>query len=569
MRIVDRVFDDGFDGVAINSRKLQPGRLATALVVAPLIVMLIGARAGLTWLAVLFACEAATWAATGPFARGRAIGRPQRLAYFATAVGLNLTWVALSLIFWLDPAPGAPFTALLIWACVLIGGVSFAFRSPLALVVFAGPVSLAMVAAPVLAPRFDGAQQMIAVAGSLACAAYAWVLARRNLTAARELAQATADLAEQKHAAEAANRAKSAFLAMMSHEIRTPMNGVLGMAHALETTTLDGRQHDYVRTLIRSGDGLMAILDDVLDLARIEAGRLEIAAEPFDLRDVVLRAQGLWRQAAADKGLALVCEIAADAPAWVGGDAVRVRQVLLNLLSNAIKFTEAGQVRVALDAAPGGVVLAVADTGPGMDEATLAGLFQRFTQADASGARRYGGAGLGLAISQDLAGLMGGRIEVETALGAGSTFRLRLPLGVAEPAPPPPAVETPRPARLDVLVVDDNPTNRAVATALLEALGASVRTVVDGPEALAALRLAAADVVLMDIHMPGMDGIEVTARIRAGEAGDPQVPIVALTADAMAGARERLLAEGFDDYLAKPISPALLAQTLARVEPRA
>ncbi|WP_374574643.1 ATP-binding protein [Phenylobacterium sp.] len=537
---------------------------------APLIVALLGARLGLAWAVALVLSEAAVRAASRPFVLGRPIDLSRRLAFLTATLSVNFCWIALSLLFWFDPSPGSPFIALIAWACVLLGGISFAFRSRLATMALAAPVTVVMLAAPVLAPRFGGAQQALVIVGLIACAAYAWISARRNLDGAHAVARASAELAAQKHAAEAANRAKSAFLAMMSHELRTPMNGVLGMAHALETTALDRRQREYLHTLIRSGDGLMAILDDVLDLARIEAGRMEVADEAFDLHDVVVRAQGLWRQAADDKGLSMACEIAEAAPAWVRGDGVRVRQILLNLISNAVKFTEAGEVRVALrPARGGGVELAVSDTGMGIDEATRAGLFQSFTQAEAGGARRHGGVGLGLAISQDLARLMGGMIEVDTEPGRGSTFYVRLPLAAVEPpapaAPAPPA----EPGCLAVLVVDDNAANRAVAVALLEALGALPRTAADGAAALAALNEASCDLVLMDIHMPGMDGVEVARRIRAGETGDPEVPIMALTADAMAGARERLLAQGFDDYLTKPISPARLAQALARVEPRA
>lgn len=569
MRTVDRVFDDGFDEVAAGSHRLQPGRLLTALVVVPLVLMLLGPRTGGAWAVALAACEAINWIVTRPFARGAPVSQGRRLAYLVSGVALHLCWVALSLLFWADPSPGAPFTAFIIWACVFLGGVSQAFRSRLGLIALTGPITVAMVAAPVIAPRFEGPQQAITVVGMLAFTAYGWVLARRNLASARSLAAAGRELAEQKQAAEAASLAKSAFLAMMSHELRTPMNGVLGMAHALEATALSASQQDHVRTLIRSGDGLMALLDDVLDLARIEAGKLEIVETPFDLHEVVFTAGRLWRPAAVEKGLDLACRVEEGAPAWVAGDPVRVRQILFNLLSNAIKFTAAGQVRLTLSPAPGGVVLAVADTGPGLDEAARATLFQRFSGAEAGGARRGGGVGLGLAISQDLARLMGGEIEVETQSGRGSEFRVRLPLAAVEPPLPAEPEAPPQVAPLRVLVVDDNSTNRAVASAILEALGATPHAEADGPAALALLRERAFDLVLMDIQMPGMDGVEVAARIRGGEAGDPQVPIMALTADAMAGARERLLGLGFDDYLTKPISPAVLAEALSRVEPRA
>ncbi|MFN3513606.1 MAG: ATP-binding protein [Phenylobacterium sp.] len=560
-------YDKGFDELALAARKLAPARGAVAVVVAALVAWNLGLSTAFAWGAALALAEFVNWLTTTPYARGAAIDARRRGAYLAATLAGNFVWLALGVLFWRASASGTAFIALLIWASLLVNAISHAYRSRFAWIVLSTPVMVVMVATPLLVPRFAAPQQAMTVFGVLVCAAYATVSARRNVEAARALAEAQAELARQAEAAEEANRAKSAFLAMMSHELRTPMNGVLGMAHALEATRLTGRQRDYVRTLLRSGEGLMAILNDVLDLAKIEAGRLDILREPFDLELKLAKVATLWETAAEEKGLRLICEIDPVAPRWVEGDPARLRQILMNLVSNAIKFTQTGEVRVSIvpGATPGLVAFVVADTGSGMDEATQARLFQGFVQGDSSIARRFGGTGLGLAISRQLARLMGGDIAVESRLGEGSRFTLTLPLpACAPPAEAPPRAEA---ALLDrsvrVLVVDDNAANREVARALLEALGVEVETAPGGREGLAALSRAPFDLVFMDIHMPGMSGDQALAAIRASGSPFAAVPVVALTADAMAGERERLLALGFDGYLSKPISPQELLRVLA------
>jgi signal transduction histidine kinase/ActR/RegA family two-component response regulator len=430
-------------------------------------------------------------------------------------------------------------------------------------------MAVAMIVEPILVPRYQGVQQLTVAVGSVTLVAYAFICASQNLRAAKALAETQASLQEQKQAAESASQAKSAFLAMMSHELRTPMNGVLGMAHALETTRLDERQQDYVRTVIRSGDVLMAILNDILDLSKIEAGRLELETSHFDLRDLAARVCDLWVPSAADKGLTLNLLVDPAAAHWVVGDAMRVRQILLNLLSNAVKFTDQGSIIVTLEDAPkGGVVLTVADTGIGIPRDVQKRLFQSFTQADVSTSRVHGGTGLGLSICRRLAELMGGEVTLNSTLGRGSTFRVTLPLAAApapEAAVPPGAVVAEPDRALKVLVVDDHPTNRAVAAALLGAVGADVAIAADGLEALDHLAAERFDLILMDIHMPRLDGVETLRRIRAGESLAPDALVVALTADAMTGEREKLLGLGFDDYLSKPIQPAALLDLVARI----
>jgi signal transduction histidine kinase/CheY-like chemotaxis protein len=556
--------DEGFDGVARSARKLAPSRWAVGVLYTVLAGMTLGVMTAVIWGAAFVVAETLNWLATSAYRPGGTPTQRSRLGYLGAVLAVNAVWLGLAFAYWFSSSPGAEFLALLIWSALLLNAISHAFRSPFALLALSLPSAIAILAAALLFPRFEGPQLLAAALGAVIYVSYAAISGHRSVLAARELAAARVELEAQTRAAEAANQAKSAFLAMMSHELRTPMNGVLGMAHALQRTSLSPQQAEQVATLLQSGGGLMTILNDILDLAKIEAGRFDIEKRPFDLAQAVRRAVELWTPTAADKGLALTWDISPELPGWVSGDDARLRQVVQNLLSNAVKFTAEGQVRVSVVPAGDGdlVAFTVSDTGPGIEPAIQERLFQGFTQADSSIARRFGGAGLGLAISRNLAHLMGGEINLESRPAEGSRFTLVLPLPpasfqeAAEPGPQPLLKEAP----VRALVVDDNRTNQIVARALLEALGLAVETAGSGQEGLKALEGGGFDIVFMDIHMPGMSGIETLAAIRTG--GHGSVPVVALTADAMAGERERLLALGFNDYLSKPIEPAALIRTL-------
>jgi signal transduction histidine kinase len=553
-------FDEGFDGVARAARRMAVSRWITVSIYAPLVAWTLTPTIAVAWVVIFVIAEVWAMAATAPHVKGVPTRR-QRQFCLGSALAINGVWVGLGVAYWMADFPGSEYFALLVWSALLFNGMSHAYRSPLAALVYGAPSGFCILLAPLLFPRFQGAQQWFVALGVMVYVGYAIISAARGIHASRNLAAALKDLEEQTQAARAASEAKSAFLAMMSHELRTPMNGVLGMAHALDRTDLSERQAQYVKTLLRSGGGLMTILNDVLDLAKIEAGKFDIETRPFNLHQTVARTMDLWTHTAEDKGLTLVCDMAQDTPRWTAGDDARLRQILQNLLSNAVKFTASGEVRLSIRPTATGVAFTVADTGPGLDEATQARLFQGFTQADTSISRKFGGTGLGLAISRELARLMGGDLVVESALGEGARFTLELPLAEApaheDDAEDPDALV----GALRVLVVDDNHTNREVARALLEAVGATVGTAASGAEGLAALDSAEFDIVLMDIHMPDMSGIETLAAIRA--AGRESLPVVALTADAMAGERERLLALGFNGYVSKPIEPAALVRALA------
>jgi PAS domain S-box-containing protein len=396
--------------------------------------------------------------------------------------------------------------------------------------------------------------------------------AMQDITARKQAEQA---LVEAKEAAEAATRAKSAFLATMSHEIRTPLNGVLGMAQAMSVGELAGDQRERLDVIRQSGETLLAVLNDVLDLSKIEAGRLELEEAEFDIGAVAHGAHAAFGAVAAAKGVAFELRVSRAAAGSYLGDAIRVRQVLSNLISNALKFTESGRVAVSVGRRKGALTLTVSDTGIGMSAEQQARLFQAFGQADASTTRRFGGTGLGLAICRELVELMGGTIAAESAEGAGSRFVATLPLPRAErparQAPPSrerlagkPAPETVAAAPLRVLAAEDNPVNQLVLKALLSQAGIEPMVVADGVDAVAAWESGDWDVILMDVQMPRMDGPTATRFIREREAaqGRPRTPIVALTANAMTHQVNDYLAAGMDGFVAKPIEVVRLFEAL-------
>jgi signal transduction histidine kinase/ActR/RegA family two-component response regulator len=445
-----------------------------------------------------------------------------------------------------------------------------------------------------------------------------WIAVVRNITArkaaeqrlkddAQELEQKNEELEKALTAAREATRMKSRFLANMSHEIRTPMNGVLGMTDFLLGTELTGEQQEYAVSIKRSADSLLGLINDILDLSRIEAGKLRLQKADFSLESAISETVSLFALQARAKGLEFLSNVAPGIPERVSGDAGRLRQVLTNLLGNAIKFTENGQVGLKVEMAGQtrdviGVKFTVYDSGIGIPQDEQDRLFDAFTQVDESNTRKYGGTGLGLAISKQLVELLGGEIGVESRTGRGSRFWFTANFSYASPKPPaaPAPVKTaPRTdtatraaaapgvivaksqtgtaqraetpdapssvhASMRILLAEDNEINQRITLRLLQKLGLAADAVVNGREAVEALEKRQYALVLMDCQMPDMDGFEATAVIRSKESGQRHQTICALTANAMDGDRERCLAAGMDDYISKPVGLEKLRQALDR-----
>ena len=381
---------------------------------------------------------------------------------------------------------------------------------------------------------------------------------------------------EEKRRADAANEAKGRFLATMSHEIRTPLSGVIGMSRLLESMPIPADALEMVRLIRSSGDALLRVINDVLDFSKVEAGKLDLEVAPFHLRRCLEECIGLFHAAAAEKGLRLDCELAADLPVWVAGDETRLRQVILNLISNAVKFTSSGEVMLSAslerqDETSRRIAITVRDTGIGIAPELLPRLFSSFQQADASISRRYGGTGLGLSISKLLIELMGGTIEVESQPGEGTRFRFTVLMGAApEPAASGAAPVTADGAgrRLKVLVAEDNPVNQKVALLLLKSLGVAADLATDGALAIAAVEADSYDLVLMDVQMPEVDGLAATREIRKRLPAGRQPVIFGLTAHATPEYRDLCLDAGMNGYLTKPLDHAKLRELIAELSTR-
>jgi two-component system, sensor histidine kinase len=392
---------------------------------------------------------------------------------------------------------------------------------------------------------------------------------RRQQKQYAKLQQLSHDLSEARDQAEAANRGKSIFLANMSHEIRTPFQGLLGMLNLLDEPNLSGRQRDYLQTARDSALHLLGVLNDILDVSTMESGTLKLSIAPVQLTGLVQEVDGLMQISARDKSLDLHVYAASDLPTWVMADATRLRQIMFNLINNAIKFTAEGSVMVELARQPGttsGIVLTVRDTGVGMDADTLSRLFTRFYQADNSLRRRVGGTGLGLEISRNLTRMMGGDIVVSSQPGVGSVFTvtLDLPETAAPESDSPASNSVVNETRLRVLVAEDHPINLKYMNILLERMGHDAVFCEDGQAALSLLKQQRFDVVLLDYHMPVLDGLATTEAIRQLEGPAGAIKVILVTADVVNDTRKRATEVGVNEFVSKPLQAVDLQQALSR-----
>lgn len=559
------LLDSRLDAVAATTPDTQVARILIALVLGILLGVNIDPSAAAVWGLGVVVSEVLTNVVCRNAVAGGPLTSFNRVAYLIILVTAGALWTAMGVLYWWSDSEPFRLVAFAVLAGVLVHAQCFCFRAPVALAALMLPPAFAIVAMPLIDGGYSGATLLTLMISLGMMLTYVGASANANMRSATALQDA-------ERAAVAANEAKSAFLAVMSHERRTPLNGVLGMARALQRTELSPRQEGFVETIVRSGDSLLGMLNNLLDLAKIEAGHRDLSVAAFDLKDAGHQTVDLLSEVAAAKGLTLTCEADPELPPLVLGDETRVRQIMLNLISNAVKFTGKGAVRLNLRATPGvgsdsGVEITVADGGIGMSPDQVAMIFRPFAQAEASTAQQYGGTGLGLSICRTLATMMGGEISVQSVLGQGSTFRVWLPLPAASTADPGDVAQDVLPA-LRILVADDNPINLAVARAILEAAGAIIETVSDGNQALERLRSGAFDLVVMDVHMPIMDGIETVRRLREGQAGRSDMPVIALTADVAAGEAERLKALGFDGLQPKPVQPGALITAIGQLMER-
>lgn len=408
-------------------------------------------------------------------------------------------------------------------------------------------------------------QDLLVPIGGLLYMSHLVVTVRQSSSTTREMQEARDAALDARGKAEVANAAKSDFLAVVSHEIRTPMNAVISAANLLKSTRLDMRQAEHVDMLIDAGDVLMGLLNDVLDVSKIEAGKMELETADMVVRDRLTALGRLWEPRAEANNIRMTWQIAPEVPHCVRTDPLRFQQILFNLMSNAVKFTRDGDIVVSVDWADGVLAVAVADSGCGIPVDRLDHVFNSFEQADAGTTRRYGGTGLGLSISRKLAEVMGGSLTVASVEGEGSTFTLELPLTVVS-AQRADAVQAPIDvsilANRSILAADDHPVNRRILSLLLEPYDCRLTLVEDGAEALERALHEPFDVILMDMQMPVMDGLEASRRIRLG-GPNRDTPVIALTANAMDTHRAAWGAIGVHAFLTKPINPMLLAVTLA------
>ncbi|ODT89657.1 ATP-binding protein [Phenylobacterium sp. SCN 70-31] len=550
--------------LAAVRRKELPTRLVMAAALAGIGWWLAPSVWPAAWFALVVVTQFADWAVYRDIAREPTVGR--KAAWAAATFASTAVYTSLGAYLWLAGGQAGQLFGMLISAGGLLHVTIHMHHVKSLLVAAAVPHALVFFWMPLRGVLAGDVHMWALVAGAAMYVAHL-------LVAFRQANATTRQLADERNRAEQASKAKSNFLATISHEIRTPMNAIVTAAHLLRGSRLNKAQREQVEILTDANDVLLSLLNDVLDLSKIEAGKMALESADTDLRRTVQGLHRLWRPRAAAKGLELRLEMADDAPAAVSLDALRLKQILSNLISNAVKFTQKGTVtiRLAAETRDDGEVLIfeVADTGAGIPPEAVERLFDAFEQGEAGTTRKHGGSGLGLAISRRLATLMGGGLGVESEPGRGSTFRLVLPLvrSVAD------AEATPEDAvaggedmlrNMEVLVAEDHPVNQRVLELLLAPLGCRLTFCEDGGKAVDLAAGRPFDAILMDMQMPVLDGLEATRRIKAGGGPNAGTPVIALTANALEHHRAAWAEVGVEAFVSKPIDPRQLVASLTQ-----
>lgn len=564
--------------LAVARRKGAPMRIMFGTVVTAFLVLMVSPQVAFTWLAALVVTQLTDMAILRPYYRDP--GKPERKGiYELTGVSVSiatLVFATAPLLMGYSDHASAPAFAFMMMAIGMVHVITFFRENQREYVLAIIPFSGVMFLLPFLWFSPHTAAGFFTIM-TLETAAFGFMLHIRFLLQLHtDLRDAQKAAEQEKLAAKEANAAKSSFLAMMSHELRTPMNAVLGAAGILKSAHLKPEHAEHAKTIVSAGEILMALLNDVLDLSKIEAGKLEIENVQMCVRRETRHLEKLWTPRAGSKKISLLCTVDKSVPEYLSGDVTRIRQILFNLLSNAIKFSDPGSavdMRIIADRVEGGKAdlrFEVTDTGIGMDKETQERLFDNFMQADAATNRKYGGTGLGLAISRQLARMMGGDLIADSRPGEGSTFTLALSLPVIEQAEEPTREEAEQsepvaPNRhLRILAAEDNKLNQKVLAGFLRPLEVDLVFADDGAIALKLLQTEAFDLVLMDVQMPNLDGMEATRQLRADSGPNRKLPVIALTANAMHGAKEDCMAAGMTDYVSKPIDPRKLYNAIAR-----
>ena len=560
-----------YRAVAVTRAKELPTRLGLALFICAIALVLSQAVWPLVWfVAVLVAQGIDAWAFSPLKAEDAAPPSAARKAMCLASAALNTAvYSGIAAYLWFAGGEAGKLFAMIQTAGGLLH-IALHMHSVRSLLLAAAIphmsylLGLPLVSAAIT-PEADALPMGIVTSSGLLYVLHLIVAVGRTSAVSAEMRQARDEARSERRRAEQASAAKSDFLATISHEIRTPLNAVVAAGALLGRTRLSKAQAEHVAMLNNAGEVLLGLLNDVLDLSKIESGKLQVEAAEFAVRDKLEASVQLWRPRAAEKGVEMAARLAGDLPERVVTDPLRFQQIVFNLLSNAVKFTDQGRIELSAGVAGGRLWLEVADTGCGMTSEVSARVFDSFEQASASTSRQRGGTGLGLAISRQLAEIMDGQLSVRSAPGEGSTFRLELPVAEAALAAPVADEADTVLDGLEVLLADDHPVNQRIVRLYLEPLGCRVTAVGDGGEAVEAAALRPFDLILMDMQMPVIDGVEATRRIRAGRGPNAATPVFALTANALQEHRDGWAAVGVDVFLTKPLDMSALVRAIAGV----